>query len=111
MKTIFFVSKFELMMVAELFDAIDELPDRCKEIFKRSYVDGQRGTEDCRRVEYPEHDKNSKAASKVFPQEGWGICSFMRVCFPGLMILEDYLRGTHLSQRFDRYFIYSSLRL
>ena len=28
-------------VVAELFDAIDELPDRCKEIFKRSYVDGQ----------------------------------------------------------------------
>ena len=28
-------------VVAELFGAIDELPDRCKEIFKRSYVDGQ----------------------------------------------------------------------
>ena len=27
-------------VVAELFAAIDELPDRCKEIFKRSYVDG-----------------------------------------------------------------------
>ena len=25
----------------ELFGAIDELPDKCKEIFKRSYVDGQ----------------------------------------------------------------------
>ena len=28
-------------VVAELFGAIDELPDKCKEIFKRSYVDGQ----------------------------------------------------------------------
>lgn len=41
MKTIFFVSKFELMWWRNFFDAIDELPDRCKEIFKRSYVDGQ----------------------------------------------------------------------
>lgn len=28
-------------VIAELFEAIDELPDKCREIFKRSYVDGQ----------------------------------------------------------------------
>ena len=60
-------------VVAELFDAIDELP-----------------------VEYIlEHDKNSKAASKVLLAGKVG--RFVRLCgyvFPGLMILGDYLRGT-----------------
>ncbi|MFR4039734.1 MAG: sigma-70 family RNA polymerase sigma factor [Butyricimonas faecalis] len=41
MKTIF-CQQIRADVVAELFGAIDELPDRCKEIFKRSYVDGQR---------------------------------------------------------------------
>ena len=53
-------------------------------------------TEDCRRVEYIlEHDKNSKAASKVLLAGKVG--RFVRLCgyvFPGLMILGDYLRGT-----------------
>ena len=37
----FLCQQIRAEVVAELFGAIDELPDKCKEIFKRSYVDGQ----------------------------------------------------------------------
>ena len=37
----FLCQQIRAEVVSELFGAIDELPDKCKEIFKRSYVDGQ----------------------------------------------------------------------
>ena len=37
----FLCQQIRAEVVAELFGAIDELPDKCKEIFKRSHVDGQ----------------------------------------------------------------------
>lgn len=37
----FLCKQIQTEVIAELFEAIEELPDKCKEIFKRSYIDGQ----------------------------------------------------------------------
>lgn len=37
----FLCQQIRAEVVAELFSAIDELPEKCKDIFRRSYVDGQ----------------------------------------------------------------------
>lgn len=37
----FLCQQIRAEVIAELFTAIDELPEKCKDIFKRSYVDGQ----------------------------------------------------------------------
>ena len=78
------------------------------DLFNEPDVNGSRPTMVLNRVDLPtpfgpitptiplfEHDKNSKAASKVLLAGKVG--RFVRLCgyvFPGLMILGDYLRGT-----------------
>lgn len=37
----FLCKQIHTEVIAELFEAIEELPEKCKEIFKRSYIDGQ----------------------------------------------------------------------
>lgn len=37
----FLCKQIHAEVIAELFEAIEELPDKCREIFKRSYLDGK----------------------------------------------------------------------
>lgn len=43
----FLCKQIHAEVIAELFEAIEELPDKCKEVFKRSYIDGQEDKKIC----------------------------------------------------------------
>lgn len=47
----FLCKQIHAEVIAELFEAIEELPDKCKEIFKRSYIDGQEDKKICEELD------------------------------------------------------------
>ena len=73
-------------VVAELFGAIDELPDRCKEIFKRSYVDGQEDRKIAEELNISLNTiKTQKQRAKSYLRERLGdLFVYVGMFFPGL---------------------------
>ena len=73
-------------VVAELFGAIDELPDRCKEIFKRSYVNGQEDRKIAEELNISLNTiKTQKQRAKSYLRERLGdLFVYVGMFFPGL---------------------------
>lgn len=46
----FLCKQIHAEVIAELFEAIEELPEKCKDIFKRSYIDGQEDKKICKEL-------------------------------------------------------------
>ena len=82
----FLCQQIRAEVVAELFSAIDELPEKCKDIFRRSYVDGQEDKKIAEELDISLNTiKTQKQRAKSYLRTRLGdLFVYVGIFFPGL---------------------------